>query len=93
MPDVALVDATGVTVLMHTGAAGATTYAAPVTAFTQTMNSNVAGANIVAIADVNGDGLGDLVITDPGPTGGMAPTVDVLLQDPANHGAFLPASR
>jgi len=76
---------------MHTGAAGTTTYAAAVSVFTQTMNSNVAGANIVAIADVNGDGLGDLVITDPGPTGGAAPTVNVLLQDPANHGQFLPA--
>ena len=52
---------------------------------------NVAGANIIAIADVNGDGLNDLVITDPGPTGGMSPTVNVLLQDPANLGQFLPA--
>ena len=91
IPDVALTDAVGVKVLMHTGAAGATTYAAPVTVFTQTMNSNLAGANIVAIADVNGDGLGDLVITDPGPTGGATPTVNVLWQDPANHGTFLPA--
>src|SRR5712672_2649437 len=91
IPDVALTDATGVKVLMHTGAVGTTTYAAPVTVFTQTMNSNLAGANIVAIADVNGDGLGDLVITDPGPTGGAAPTVKVLLQDPANHGQFLAA--
>ncbi len=91
IPDIALTDATGVKVLMHTGAAGTTTYAAAVSVFTQTMNSNVAGANIVAIADVNGDGLGDLVITDPGPTGGAAPTVNVLLQDPANHGQFLPA--
>jgi len=38
---------------------------------------------------VNGDGLNDLVITDPGPTGGSAPTVNVLLQDAANHGTFL----
>ena len=88
-PDVALTDAVGVKVLMHTGAASATTYAAPVSVFTQTANLNVAGANIIAIADVNGDGLNDLVITDPGPTGGMSPTVNVLLQDPANHGSFL----
>ena len=59
------------------------------TYFTQTNNLNVAGANIIAIADVNGDGLNDLVITDPGPTGGTAPTVNVLLQDAANHGTFL----
>jgi len=30
----------------------------------------------------------DLVITDPGATGGMAPTVNVLLQNPASHGNF-----
>jgi hypothetical protein len=88
-PDVALTDAVGVQVLMHSGAASATTFAAPVTVFTQTANLDVAGANIIAIADVNGDGLNDLVITDPGPTGGMSPTVNVLLQDPAHHGSFL----
>jgi FG-GAP-like repeat len=87
--DVALTDAVGVKVLMHTGAASAPTFAAPVSVFTQTANFNVAGANIIAIGDVNGDGLNDLVITDPGPTGGMTPTVNVLLQDPANHGSFL----
>jgi hypothetical protein len=90
-PDVALTDAVGVKVLMHTGAASATTFAAPVTVFTQTANLDVAGANIIAIADVNGDGLNDLVVTDPGPTGGMTPTVNVLLQDPAHHGSFLAA--
>jgi hypothetical protein len=88
-PDVALTDGVGVKVLMHTGAASATTYAAPAAVFAPTVNLDVAGANIIAIADVNGDGLNDLVITDPGPTGGMAPTVNVLLQDPANHGKFL----
>jgi FG-GAP-like repeat len=87
-PDVALTDNVGVKVLMHTGAASATTYAAPVTVFTQSPNLNVVGANIIAIADVNGDGLNDLLITDPGPTGGMSPAVYVLLQDPANHGSF-----
>jgi len=87
--DVALTDNVGVQVLMHTGAASATTYAAPVTVFTQSPNFNVVGGNIIAIADVNGDGLNDLLITDPGPTGGMSPAVYVLLQDPANHGTFL----
>jgi hypothetical protein len=90
-PDIALTDNVGVKVLMHTGAVAATTYAAPVTVFTQTANSAFAGANLIAIADVNGDGLNDLVITDPGPVGGMAPTVSVLLQDPANRGQFLAA--
>jgi hypothetical protein len=87
--DIALTDSVGVKVLMHTGAASATTFAAPVTVFTQSPNFNVVGANIIAIADVNGDGLNDLLITDPGPTGGMSPAVYVLLQDPANHGTFL----
>ena len=87
--DVALTDDVGVKVLMHTGAASSTTFAAPVSVFTQTSNANVSGANIIAIADVDGDDLNDLIITDPGPTGGMAPTVNVLLQDPANHGSFL----
>ena len=87
--DVALTDATGVKVLMHTGAAGATTYAAPVTIFTQTANANLSGANVIAIADVNGDGFNDLIITDPGPTGGSAPTVSVLLQNAASPGTFL----
>ncbi|HEY1314375.1 MAG TPA: VCBS repeat-containing protein [Steroidobacteraceae bacterium] len=90
-PDVALTDNVGVKILLHTGAASATTFAAPVTVFTQTVNANAVGANLIAIADVNGDGLNDLVITDPGPTGGAAPTVSVLLQDPANHGQFLAA--
>ena len=90
--DVALTDNAGVKILMHTGVPAATTYAAPLTVFTQTANRNVAGANVAAIADVNGDGLGDLVISDPGPTGGTAPTVNVLLQDATNHGQFLAAA-
>jgi hypothetical protein len=88
-PDVALTDAVGVKLLLHTGAASATTYAAPVSVFTQTANANVIGANLVAIMDVNGDTANDLVITDPGPTGGMAPTVNILLQNPASPGTFL----
>ena len=88
-PDVALTDAVGVKVLFHTGAVSATTYAAPVTVFTQTPNANLQGANIIAIADINGDGFMDLIITDPGPTGGAAPTVSVLLQDAAHPGQFL----
>jgi hypothetical protein len=87
--DVALTDSTSVKVLMHTGAASSTTFAAPVSVFTPSPNANVIGGSIIAIADVDGDGLNDLVITDPGPTGGMSTAVFVLIQDPANHGAFL----
>lgn len=89
--DVALADFSGVKVLMHVGPASEVAYAAPVAVFTQTANANVAGANLIAIADVNGDGFNDLVITDPGPTGCDVPTVSVLLQDEANPGRFLPA--
>jgi hypothetical protein len=87
--DVALTDNVGVKVLMHTGAASSMTFAAPLTVFTQSPNANVVGGNVIAIGDVDGDGLNDLVITDPGPTGGMATAVYVLIQDPANHGTFL----
>ena len=89
MPDIALTDAVGVKVLMHTGAATAATYAAPVSVFTQTPNANVAGANLIAIGDLTGDGANDLVITDPGPTGCTAPVIAVLIHDPANPGQFL----
>jgi FG-GAP-like repeat/FG-GAP repeat len=87
--DVALTDSVGVKVLMHTGAASSTTFAAPMTVFTQSPNFNVVGGNIIAIGDVDGDGLNDLVITDPGPAGGMATAVYVLLQSSATHGTFL----
>jgi hypothetical protein len=88
-PDVALVDNVGVKLLMHTGAAAATTFAAPVSVYTEGSGAGIFGANIVAIADVNGDGLNDLIITDPGPAGGSAPFVAVLLQNPASPGTFL----
>jgi hypothetical protein len=90
MPDIALTDSVGVKLLLHTGAASSTTYAAPVAVFTQSLDPGITGANVIAIADVNGDGLNDLVITDPGPAG-SPPTVNVLLQDPNNKGTFLPA--
>jgi len=90
LPDIALTDAVGVKVLMHTGAAGSVTYAAPVSVFTQSIDPGITGANLIAIADVNGDGLNDLVITDPGPVG-SPPTVNVLLQDAGNRGTFMKA--
>ena len=86
--DIALTDPVGVKILMHTGASGSVTYAAPVPVFTQSANPGVAGANLIAIADVNGDGVNDLIITDPGPVG-SPPTVNILLQDAKNPGTFL----
>jgi hypothetical protein len=88
IPDIALTDAVGVKLLMHTGAAGSVTYAAPVSVFTQSVNPGITGANLIAIADVNGDGLNDLIITDPGPVG-SPPAVNILLQDANNPGTFL----
>ncbi len=91
MPDIALTDNAGVKLLLHTGAASATTVAAPVIVYTEAANAGFPGSNLIAIADVNGDGLNDLVITDPGPADGSAPTVVVLLQNAASPGTFLPA--
>ena len=88
IPDVALTDSVGVKVLMHTGAAASLTYAAPLAVFTQSVNPGITGANMIAIADVNGDGLNDLVITDPGPVG-SPPTVNILLQNKSAPGTFL----
>ena len=52
-------------------------------------NRAFTAANYVAVTDVDGDGLNDLVITDPGPYGPTPPTVNVLLQNPAAVGSFL----
>jgi hypothetical protein len=87
-PDVALTDGTGVELLFHTGVPAATTYAAPFNVYPEPSTS-ISGANLIAISDLTNNGLNDLVITDPGPPGGATPTVQVLLQDPANHGGFL----
>jgi hypothetical protein len=89
--DVVLVDAYGVKVLFH-GADGAqATFLAPVSVYTQTPNAYVIAGNLVAIGDLDGDGLADLAIADPGPTGGDAPIVSMLRNDPAHPGQFLAA--
>lgn len=89
LPDLVVTDASGVKVYFHSATANSATFMNPVTVFTQTPNQAFVAANFVAIADVDGDGLNDLVITDPGPYGPTPPTVNVLLQDPASPGTFL----
>jgi hypothetical protein len=89
VPDVVLTDSSSVKLLLHTGAASASTYAAPVTVYVPNASADIAGASLIAIADVNGDGYADLVVTDPGPAGGASPSVAVLLQNPASPGTFL----
>ena len=80
--DVALTDNVGVKVLMHTGAASSTTFAAPLPVFTQTLNANVVGGNVIAIGDVDGDGLNDLVITDQVLPVECPRSVQILIQTP-----------
>lgn len=87
--DVVLVDAVGVKVLLHDADPMQATFLAPVSVYTQTPNAYVMGGNIVAVGDLDGDGLTDLAIADPGPTGGAAPLLSVLRNDPAHPGQFL----
>lgn len=89
LPDLVVTDATGVHVYFHSATATSATFLPPVTVFTQTPNRAFIAANYVAIADVDGDGKNDLVITDPGPYGPAPPTVNVLIQNPAAVGTFL----
>jgi len=89
LPDLVVTDATGVKVYFHSATGTSATFMNPVTVFTQTPNQAFVAANFVAIADVDGDNLNDLVITDPGPYGPTPPTVNVLLQNPASVGTFL----
>ncbi len=91
IPDVAVTVGAALEVLFHTGAKSATTYAPPVTVYTGTAIGMMGGVNRLVMADLNGDGANDLIVTDMGPAGGAAPSVVVLLQDLAHPGQFLPA--
>jgi hypothetical protein len=88
--DVALTDNVGVKVLTHRGDAASTTYSAAVVVYTDYGPPGSWGNNLIAIADVNGDGLNDLILTDLYPYGGTSPAVEVLLQNAASPGTFLP---
>jgi hypothetical protein len=92
LPDLSVTDGVGVKLLFHAAGAANAAFQPPVSVYTQSANAGFHGADAVAIADVNGDGFGDLVITDPGPTGGGGPFVAVLQQDAAHPGQFLAAA-
>jgi hypothetical protein len=87
-PDVTISDYYGVKVAFHTGPAGSNSYAVPTRVYTESGNAALYGANVVAVADVNGDGFDDLIITDPGPAGASAPFVAVMLQSSTSPGTF-----
>lgn len=89
-PDVAIADAVGVKVLFHAAGTTGASFATPVNVWTQSVNASAQGVNVVAVADVDGDGLADLVITDPGPTGSANGLLVILRQDPGHPGSFLP---
>jgi hypothetical protein len=89
LPDLVVTDASGVKVYFHSATPTTASFLPPITVFTQTPNRAFSGANFVAVADLDGDGLNDLVITDPGPFGPAPPTVNVLLQNHAAPGTFL----
>lgn len=89
LQDVVLVDAVGVKVLFHGADPMVASFAVPVSVYTQTPNAFIQGGNLIAIADIDGDGLNDLVVADPGPSGGAAPVLSVLLNDAMHPGQFL----
>lgn len=92
IPDVALTDRIGVKVLIHVSTATSTTYAAATAVYNDYGPAISWGNNLIAIADVNGDGLNDLVITDSYPYGGTSPSVEILFQNAAAPGTFLAAT-
>ena len=91
LQDVVLVDAAGVKVLLHGADPTQATFAAPVVVYTQTPNVYAQGGDLIALGDVDDDGLVDLVVADPGPSDGSLPTLAVLRNDPAHPGTLLAA--
>lgn len=85
VPDVVAADDNGVQALFLAPGAATPTVASAVPIYT---NTRVGGSPAVAIADIDGDGHNDVVITDQD-----AAVVIVLLQNAAALGQFLPARR
>jgi hypothetical protein len=85
VPDVVAADNNGVQLLFVAPGAATPTVASAVPIYT---NTRVGGSPAVAIADIDGDGRNDVVITDQD-----AAVVIVLLQSAAAPGQFLPARR
>jgi hypothetical protein len=85
--DIAMSTATGITVLFQSSTTPGS-YQAVSLGTTAT-----AGTTFIGIADVDGDGLNDLIVSGPTDASGVTASLLVLLQDKQNPGHFLaPAS-
>jgi FG-GAP-like repeat len=85
LPDVAIADSNGVTVLFHAAAADPPAIGSTLSVFT---NSRVGELCALAIADIDGDGRNDLVVADPDGN-----SLAVLTQSQTTAGQLLPAVR
>jgi hypothetical protein len=81
--DIAISTANGLTVLFQSSTTPGTYQAVPLGTFAD------AGARYIYIADVDGDGLNDLIVSGPADGSGAVSSLLVLLQDKQNPGHFL----
>jgi len=85
--DIAMSTATGITVLFQSSTTPGSYQAVSLG------TSTTAGATFIGIADLDGDGLNDLIVSGPTDGAGVTSSLLVLLQDRQNPGHFLaPAS-
>jgi hypothetical protein len=83
LADIAISTPNGLTVLFQSGTTPGTYQAVPLGTISD------AGARYIYIADVDGDGLNDLIVSGPADASGSVASVLVLLQDRQNPGHFL----